>query len=479
MSPPRLRCLFAHLPLIPLAACTASVTGTVASHLTDEEEPAEAWKDQGSELLALPPGLEPLSVPTTGWVVRGVASTKVAVVDGELTVEGSSSAALEGATFTASAPDIPMLAMRINAVIPQGGPSSRTGFAGRHDYVVEYQDKDRVWRGLCPDERPGAMVIPGSFGVAPTAIGAPVASNGDYDPTEGKFTFSCRNGVAAKCIDWGYRPWPDGTDMVPYFQACTRMARADYCGIGHSRTVEGTLINFQDLHIPQITSLGPPPAEFVPEAVWGFGRGTRGKPAAICLSRTRWSTIPLGARSLCADLMPDPRETGAPQFCEDTPLDTWIQAGALFINSSLPLDVGLFRWTDGAGHYLTTTRFPWRGPDVAATNPPGYPQFVGIEGSTYKPTLPDQLQSGLIQLYRYTKLTGDGPRALTTTDLAPGHGFADPVIEAYVFKPLPDPPVPTAQPLYLFHDDSGNFATGTDPPPAGYSKLAHLGWLPH
>jgi hypothetical protein len=482
MSPLRLRSLLAHsLVILLVAACTTSVTSTVTAPLSNDDGSAEAWKDQGSELLALPDGLEPLSVATTGWVVSGAASTTVTVVDGELAVDGSPSTVLEGARFTATAPNIPALAMRINAVIPHDHPSSGPGLAGRYEYVVEYLDEEQVWRRLCPDEHPGAMVIPGSFGIAPTVGGASPKSNGDYDPTDGQLTFSCRDGVAAKCVDWGYPPWTHGTEMVPYFQGCTRMARADYCGIGRSRTVEGTLISFRDLHDPPMNNLDPPP-DFVPEAVWGRGRGTQEKPAAICVSRTRWSTIPLGARSLCADLMPDPRsETGAPQFCEDTPLETWAREGALFTNSSLPLDVGVYVWTDGAGHYTTTTRFPWLGPDVESMGPPGYPQFVSIEGSTYKPTLPPQLRSGLVlvPLYRYTKLGAAGLRALTTTDTDPGHGFGDRVLEAYVFGPSDEPPVPTAQALYLFHADGDTYATGTGPTPMGFTRLAHLGWLPH
>jgi len=465
------------LPLIPLvAACTTSTISTAERQLSDDDE-LETWKDQGSELLALPPRLDLLSVATTGWVVGGVPSTTVVIVDGQLTVEGSARPDLKGARFTATAPGIPQVAMRIAAVRPHHNPWSGPELEDRYDYVIEYQDEDGVWRGLCSEEHSGAMVIPGSFGHSPRPDGAPPASNGDYDPEDGRFTFSCREGVASKCVDWGYPPWRHGDEMVAYFQACTRMARADYCGTGRSRTVEGTLISFGDLHRPRLTSHAAAPG-FEPEAIWGPGRGTRRTPAAICMSRTRWSTIPLGERSLCIELMPDPRNSEVPLFCEDTPLDQWADAGALFVNKALPLDVGLHQWTDGADHYATTTQFPWLGRDTDAHGPPGYPEFVSIEGPVYKLTLPRRLLSDLVPLFRYTGLRGNPRASLTTTDPDLGREFGDRVLEAYVFPPSLDPPVPTARPLYIFHDDSGNRATGTEAP-AGYTERTQIGWLPH
>ncbi len=62
------------------------------------------------------------------------------------------------------------------------------------------------------------------------------------------FMFACTSGVIAKCIRWGYRPWKtvNGQPLADYHQACTRMARADYCGDGVSHTENGTLIDMFD-----------------------------------------------------------------------------------------------------------------------------------------------------------------------------------------------------------------------------------------
>ncbi len=75
-------------------------------------------------------------------------------------------------------------------------------------------------------------------------------------------TFGCTNAVLAKCALWGYRPWAEATKCDPkdkkkgkkchpvsladHHQACTRMARADYCGDGTPATVDGTLIDIWD-----------------------------------------------------------------------------------------------------------------------------------------------------------------------------------------------------------------------------------------
>ncbi|HEX7843554.1 MAG TPA: ADYC domain-containing protein [Kofleriaceae bacterium] len=471
-----------------LTACTSSATRnaiTPDSQTNPDEGPLNPiWNQQGSELLAAPPGLEPFSVATTGWGLRGAPVAIVEIVDGELRMAGRGGETPVGASFLATAPDGSQSKMRISAVIPHHSPRKDPPSRVRYDYVVEYQHAG-AWHKLCPERDGGAMVIPGSFGINPNPKG-PV-SNGDYELSADRLMFSCHDGVAAKCVDWGYAPWSDHARMAAYYQACTRMARADYCGTGHSRTVEGTTINYGDLHDPPVTPFVPM-SGFAPEAVWGPGRGTKGQSAAICLARSRWRTIPFGDRSPCAELMPDPRTSaGASQrFCDDMTVADWSERGAMFINMSRIIDVGLVRWTDGAGHYQTTAEFPWDGNEGGndgvpsdAHGPPGYPTFVGIEGSIYR-SPPPVMVRGLVPLYRYTRLAGDTRLALTTTEVAPGDGFDDRVLEGYVFAPSADAPVTSAQALILYRDDHGSFATTSDPtPPAGFTRVRIIGWLPH
>jgi hypothetical protein len=75
-------------------------------------------------------------------------------------------------------------------------------------------------------------------------------------------TFACRHAVLAKCVEWGYVPWstakvckgPSCTviSLRDHHQACTRMARADYCGDGRSYTFNGTPIDLFDKLSPVI-----------------------------------------------------------------------------------------------------------------------------------------------------------------------------------------------------------------------------------
>jgi hypothetical protein len=70
------------------------------------------------------------------------------------------------------------------------------------------------------------------------------------------YTFSCTSGVIAKCSrGWGYKPWvtvpvDNGTmvDLQPLHEACTRTARADYCGDGVAHTVDGLLVDIFDVY---------------------------------------------------------------------------------------------------------------------------------------------------------------------------------------------------------------------------------------
>jgi hypothetical protein len=101
--------------------------------------------------------------------------------------------------------------------------------------------------------------------------------------SDGSLSFFCTSGVIAKCIRWGYRPWQSvhGTSLASHHQACTRMARADYCGNGTTNTQEGTQIDMYDslgLHTPsQALSL-------LFEATWT-------PQGAYCIARERWLAL--------------------------------------------------------------------------------------------------------------------------------------------------------------------------------------------
>jgi hypothetical protein len=452
-------------------------SGTGGGPVTDHVNP------QGTEIQALPPGFEGFYVDaTTGWSHQGVALGGVAIDEGELVVaqpRRRAAADLVGTRFDATLVDGKTVAMRITGVVPHKNLSDRPPRGPRRsDYVIEYQSGHQ-WAPLCPPESPAAILVSGSFGHAPD--GRP---NGDYDPTRMRLTFACRDGVAAKCQDWGYWSWKP--ERATYFQACTRMARADYCGTGRSRTVDETMINYLDLHRKPLAELKPVRG-FVPEAVWG--PGTAGKPpAAMCLSRTRWSTIPLGPRSVCSDLLPDPRDEaaadGKPQrFCDGMTATEWAAAGALFVNSSRPLDVGLVIWSDGSGHYRTTARHPWLGGGVNSPSPPGYPVFVSIEGAAFKAEIPAPKKKGLVPLFRYTKKTRAITLEVLTTE-PPPEGFGNRALEAYVleFKLSSGPPTSTARPLYLHSGPKDHYVTSSEeqaPANSSYSKVRQIGWLPH
>jgi hypothetical protein len=110
--------------------------------------------------------------------------------------------------------------------------------------------------------------------------------SGARQDVPGKFTFACENGAIAKCVDWGYQPWAkrDGRSLEELHQACTRMARADYCGDGRSHTRENHPLDVYDglglLTRTTEASEGWEPARASFEAAWG-------PEGAMCLARTR------------------------------------------------------------------------------------------------------------------------------------------------------------------------------------------------
>jgi len=147
-------------------------------------------------------------------------------------------------------------------------------------YRIEvWNSEAREWENPCvPTE---ALAHPRAL-----AVGGVWDTGGAHHDVAGKITFACQGGVIAKCATWGYRPWAShgGTSLAEAHQACTRMARADYCGNGQSHTREGTLIDYYDSlglssrATSASSSWDPARASF--EAAWA-------PDGATCIARTR------------------------------------------------------------------------------------------------------------------------------------------------------------------------------------------------
>jgi hypothetical protein len=151
---------------------------------------------------------------------------------------------------------------------------------GRVFYRVEaWNAVAREWENPCVamDRVPAPRAL---------AVGGVWDANGAHAESPDRFTFACENGAITKCIQWGYAPWAsrNGQSLAGMHQACTRLARADYCGNGRSHTHQDTTIDIYDKlgvleRATEVTrEWDPAKASF--EAAWA-------PDGATCLSRTR------------------------------------------------------------------------------------------------------------------------------------------------------------------------------------------------
>jgi len=163
-------------------------------------------------------------------------------------------------------------------------PDTESGYDDILLYDLSYNilgDDEEEWQSPCVDD----MGLP----VPATAL-----SNSWDDETGDRIddpdvvTFACTNGVIAHCVQWGYRPWAEADDckkknkkgkwkkckdvsLRDHHQACTRMARADYCGDGEPWTVSGTAIDIWDNLSPSINAREADweiEAEWTPDGAW-------------------------------------------------------------------------------------------------------------------------------------------------------------------------------------------------------------------
>jgi hypothetical protein len=201
-----------------------------------------------------------------------------------------SGAGFIGARLTAVRVDnTPLTEIRIEDVVAYNvAPPQGSGDPEITLYEISALDTQTGTRVNPCGERNGlpVLAVPVS-GWWKYASGTP--QGGDYNADSTLFTLSCRSGVIAKCVFFGYKPWKtiqecNGTtcktlSMQPFHQACTRMMRNDRCGNGNSHTVNGTEINLYDKHGIQLDESTTIPLE----AEWGID-------GATCVKHHRWPT---------------------------------------------------------------------------------------------------------------------------------------------------------------------------------------------
>jgi len=241
----------------------------------------------------------------TGATLNGAALVNLRVQQGELVAE-QDQVTLHGISLkdahlyaqarnlAANPPTSAVIEYRIANVIPEDAAQDPTNTGSTFLYTLEQNvDNTNSWQPACPVDANGRRVaIP--LTATWDQLGARVESSS-------LFTFGCTTGVIAKCYRWGYRPWVTGYgDLVAMHWACTRLARADYCGNGKPHTQDGKVIYVWDGLPPPgpVRDQGGHHPGFKFEAGWNTG-------GAACLGKTRWMTDMQEISETCPEkLMP-------------------------------------------------------------------------------------------------------------------------------------------------------------------------------
>jgi hypothetical protein len=477
------------------------------------------------------PWLENVALRLNTATYKGTTFT-AAIELGQLTAdvggERISGSDFVGVEFSA-APDDPTVKFKIIKAEPH--TNRYTGLESRDvwEYLVEWTSSSEGPRPLCPDEAP-ALVLPGSW------------SDGFYRPhyPSTSFFFAClpykssatgkltKGGVSAKCVDWGYPPWlgndgmPDGRNSPAetqsqaqrYHAACTAMASADFCGEGKTNTVDGTpIIMFNAKNVQTQKAPSPPYEEYVASGPFGTrgafyfesawtaqsvvvpGVGDVWNTRALCQTKKRWSTLPLGGTCGISETLPDPRLRNAGAYCESLTAPELLAQGALLFSYSMYLDAGLYRFKkqNAQDQFLTTASIVI---DPALSYPASYKpnpaRFVdahlyaldvtasgdgAFEGSILRP----EASAWLFDLQPTSPLrqyTDGNGRYLTLVDGMPipqDYGLASLDIEGHVYAA---PPSSTARAMELWQQNQSLVTSTFDMNAQGYHSLSQGGFIP-
>lgn len=292
-----------------------------------------------------------------------------------VTVEGANLVVKNGTAVQFANVDPRFMGLRLSAVVG-GGELEIVGASALRPGVTRYRLIHHTGAGpvpYCADDL-GAVPIKGRW----TATGLH-----EQDTT---ISFACDDAVGYKCTDWGYPAGALGPGSVgwDHHQACTRMARADYCADGTPHTFDGTAIVIRDLisgampdlDDPTVPQLVQSPHPAPPDRFWFEGAWSGGASPVKCLSKVRWASMPLDGP--CPGVVLDPRTVPGAKFCEDYWPDHITPDGtSLLFNSSKVGQMYMHRWSTSTGQQLVTVR-GWRDP-VHGDEPP-FPSYVNYHG---------------------------------------------------------------------------------------------------
>jgi hypothetical protein len=297
--------LFLQLPVLAQAGAPAAVKrapskpASAVAGLSEAERHARRCQSQFLQRIARPQGTM-LWGTKRGWDTEKVAEERTSVlVSAELaplrqTDPGVKALRLEGGRLVASpAPEAGGAAGGVVGTVLQGtasdGKPVEVAICGADPSpedpgMVFYRIE--AWNALAQTWENPCVALGRVTDPRALAVSGVWDASGAHHDTPGRLTFACQNGAIAKCILWGYKPWAsrNGQSLAGLHQACTRMARADYCGNGRSHTHRDTTIDMYDrlgvLERATEASAEWDPARASFEAAWA-------PDGATCLARTR------------------------------------------------------------------------------------------------------------------------------------------------------------------------------------------------
>ena len=130
-------------------------------------------------------------------------------------------------------------------------------------HQISAQGSDGQWQNICSADADGRQLA--------VPLAGFIGPDGGFVADPAKLSIACTSGAQGKCLRFGYRYWMNGStgeSLLPQFQACLRMVRADYCGDGRSWTRNGMAIDMYDdvgVQFPEKNKAMPFEAGWSPE----------------------------------------------------------------------------------------------------------------------------------------------------------------------------------------------------------------------